>query len=230
VRYEVIIRKTYGQTKDSMRKYCPLGKEPVSIPELQKGYALRVERSGIYTGFNKTILNRICSEYEFNIYIVHTPGSFILKDFTVLETSKQISDDIKAMVLDAIFIQNSETIEENYQYGFKQLSEVAVKALSPGVNDRGTAILSLRAIFRLLEFRVRHFPQTVIMEKDKKARIFTKELPFEILFAETLLPIWYYGRKDSMIKQELYLQLTQLQDIAPHATVKYLLREVEQVK
>ncbi|MGE5457835.1 MAG: hypothetical protein ACM3RX_05735 [Methanococcaceae archaeon] len=45
----------------------------------------------------------------------------------------------------------------------------------------------------------------------------------ENLFAETLVPIWDYGRKDSIIQQELYLLLTQLQDNAPNDAVKYFL-------
>lgn len=229
VRYEVIIRKTYEQTRNSMRKYCSLDDEPAEPPHFQNVYPLRIERSGIYTGFNKNILNRLCAEYDFSIYLVHSPGTFILKDFPVLESGKPLSDEIKTRVLDAIFIQNSETIEENYQYGFRQLSEVAVKALSPGINDPGTAVLSLRAIFRLLAFRMCHYPDNAILGEDKNARIFTKELTFENLFAETLLPIWDYGKKDRMIQQELNLLLTQLQEIAPNDAVNYLLQEVKQV-
>ncbi|MBK7570360.1 MAG: DUF2254 domain-containing protein [Bacteroidetes bacterium] len=30
----------------------------------------------------------------------------------------------------------TESVEENFFNGFRQLSEVAVKALSPGINDR----------------------------------------------------------------------------------------------
>ncbi len=230
VRYEVIIRRTYDQTRDSMGKYCSLEAEPAESPHFQNGYLLKAERSAIYTGFNKTVLNRLCAKHDFSIYIIPSPGTYILKGFTILESSENVSDEIKTKVLDAIFLQDSETIEENYQYGFRQLTEVAVKALSPGVNDPGTALLSMRALFRLFTFRLSHFPDNTIMGEDKKARIFTKELTFENLFAETLLPIWDYGKKDRMIQQELYLLLTQLQDIAPHDAVKYLLQEVKQVK
>jgi uncharacterized membrane protein len=230
VRYEVIIRKTHDQTRNSMGKYCSLEIEPAAPPPFQKGYPLRAEKSGIYTDFNRTILKKLCTEQGFSAFIIHPPGTFILKGLTVLETSEHISDDeIKKRIFDAITLQNSETIEENYQYGFRQLSEVAVKALSPGINDPGTAVLIMRALFSLFTFRMCHFPDNVIMDEDKNPRIFTKELTFENLFIETLLPIWDYGRNDRMIQQELYRLLTQLQDIAPNDAVKYLLQEVKQV-
>lgn len=228
VRYKVIISKTYEQTKDSMTKYCSLENEPAPQPLLQNGYPFRTERSGIYTGYNKAILQNLCTKNDFSIYILHPPGTFLLKGTTILESSEYLSDNIKKRVSDAIFLQNSETIKENYQYGFRQLSEVAVKALSPGINDPGTAILSMRALFSLFTYRICNFHDNVIIDEDNKARIFTKELTFEDLFAETLLPIWDYGKKDRMLREELYLMLTQLQAISPHNAVNFLLQEVKQ--
>jgi uncharacterized membrane protein len=228
VRYEVIIRKTHDQTRESMSKYCSLKVEPAAPPVLRNAYPLRAEKSGIYMGFNKAILQKLCTENGLSIYFLHPRGTFILKGLTVLEASEHMPDDIKKRIRDAVFLQNSETIDENYQYGFRQLSEVAVKALSPGINDPGTAVLSMRALFSLFTFRICHFPENVIMDENKKAQIISKELTFENLFTETLIPIWNYGKEDRMIQQELYRLLTQLQDIAPNESVKYLLQEVRQ--
>jgi uncharacterized membrane protein len=211
-----------------MEKYCPLQKAPSDQPSFQNGYPLKTDRSGIYTGFNEFILKKLCKEHDFSIYLPHSPGTFILNGITILESSEELSDEIKKRVLDAIFLQNSETIEENYQYGFRQLVEVAVKALSPGINDPGTAVLSLRAIFSLLIFKSCHFHDNVIMDENQKSRIITKEFSFKNLFSETLLPIWDYGRKDRMIRQELCLLLPQLQEIAPNESVKFLMEEVRQ--
>lgn len=228
VRYKVIITRTHDQTKDSMKNYCSLENEPSPHPPLQNGHSLMAEKSGIYTGFNKATLKKLCTEHDFSIYIPHYPGTFLLKGTAILETSKNLHDDIGKRVHDAIFLQKSETIKENYLYGFRQLSEVAVKALSPGINDPGTAVLSLRAIFSLLTFRICHFHDSIIMDEDNNTRILTKELKFEDLFAQTLLPIWDYGKKDRMIREELYLLLTQFQSISPHSAVNSLLQEVKQ--
>lgn len=230
VRYEVIIRKTHDQTRIAMEKYCSLQKEPSEQPDPRNGYPLKTKRSGIYTGFNKTILTKLCRKHDFTIFIPHFPGTFILNGTTVLESSEQLSDEIKKRIFDAIFLKSSETIEENCQYGFRQLSEVAVKALSPGINDPGTAVLSLRALFSLLILKSCYFHDNIIRDENLKPRIFTMEFSFENLFSETVFPIWDYGRKDRMIRQELNLLLTQLQDIAPNNVVRFLLEELIQGK
>jgi uncharacterized membrane protein len=37
--------------------------------------------------------------------------------------------------------------------------EIAIKALSPGINDPGTATISLQALGELLAYRLHHFPR-----------------------------------------------------------------------
>ena len=37
-------------------------------------------------------------------------------------------------------------IDKSYTYSLNQLMEIAIKALSPGINDPGTAVISLQAI------------------------------------------------------------------------------------
>lgn len=228
VRYEVVIRKTHDQTIKSMRVSCSLEQEPDIVPYFQDRYPLHAERSGIYTGFDRAILKRLCRKHDFCVSLIHTPGTFILKGFTILELDKQLPDEIKESVSKAVLIKNSETIEENFLYGFRQLTEVAVKALSPGINDPGTAILSMRALFMLLNFKICHFPDRVIRDQDNRARIFDAELPFEKLFSEFVLPIWDHGKKDRMVKSELYKLLTQFQVISPNDSVKFFLQEVTQ--
>lgn len=227
IRYEVIIRKTYDQTLGSMKKFCSLGEEPVSMPSFENGYPLQIERSGIYTGFNKSVLKSLCRENDFRIYVTQPPGTFILKGFPLLELDREVSDEISEGVNNAIFVKNSQTIDENYLYGFRQLSEVAVRALSPGINDPGTAVLSMRALFRLFNFRICHFPENAIKDEENKARIFTAEHRFENLFAEVLLPIWDYGKRDRIIRLEFYSLLTQFLKISPNDSAGLLLKEVK---
>ncbi len=120
-----------------------------------------------------------------------------------------------------------ETIEENFLYGFKQMMEVAIKALSPGINDPGTAVVSMRGIFKLLSYRLSFFPDTLFYNSDKQVRIVTKELTFEDIFTMAILPIWDYGKNDRLIQKELYHMLGQLQTIAGNPQVGRLMLQVE---
>lgn len=225
VKYEVIIQKIYKETQQSLKNSCKLKREPtVSKDTTDTVFALG---SGIYQGFNKRTLIELCNKNDCLLYIIHPLGTFVVKGVPVITVNKQLPSDVKKKIFNALYLYTRETINVNFFYGFKQLSEVAVKALSPGINDPGTAIESLRALFQLFCYRACNFPNNIIQNNEMKVRIITKELTFENIFTQTVFPIWDYGKNDRMVQRELYSLLDQLQSIAPNAVVDKLLQEVK---
>ena len=51
-----------------------------------------------------------------------------------------IKTKLKKKITSTLLFSNEELIGENYIYGFRQISEIGVKAMSPGINDPGTAL------------------------------------------------------------------------------------------
>ena len=126
-----------------------------------------------------------------------------------------------------IYIHLTESIDGNFFYGFKQLLKVSIKALSPGINDPGTAIQALRALFELLRCNVCHFHTAVLRNKDGQIRIIKEELTFKKIFETTILSIWDYGKTDRLIQHELLTLLSQLQSLSPHESVAQLMLDME---
>jgi uncharacterized membrane protein len=227
VKYNVIIRRIFDETLHSMEQSCVLEDESVSGGTFENGQMVVVPQSGLYSGLNKNVLLEICQKNDCRVQVLHTIGTFIMKGLPILQTDKKLPDNIISELGDTVYLLDSDTIGSNYFYGFKQLTEVAVKALSPGINDPGTAIESLRSLFQLLIFRLDHFPETVIRGDGNMERVFMAHLGFDKIFGDTVFPIWDYGKNDRLIQQELHLLLTQLQFIAPKPIISILLNEVK---
>lgn len=104
-------------------------------------------------------------------------------------------------------------IEINPYYGFHQLAEVAIKALSPGVNDPETAVLSLNAITDLFVYKLQHFSQLVFEDENGTSRVYTSEWTFEKLFAECYYSIWEYGKNDRYIQDAMQQMINQLKQL-----------------
>jgi uncharacterized membrane protein len=100
---------------------------------------------------------------------------------------------------------------------------VAIKALSPGINDPETAVLAINALTGLFFFRMENIIKTVFEDNDGHARIKTCEWDFEPLFLECFQPIWEYGKKDFYIQNELRSTMEQLKysDKCGHYTALY---------
>jgi uncharacterized membrane protein len=129
--------------------------------------------------------------------------------------------------MSALNLHDDEAIENNFFYGFRQLTEVAVKALSPGINDPATAIECLRALSKLFLFRVKNCPGTDIKNKQGQVRIITTQLSFNEMFSSCILPIWDYGKNDRMIQHEMLDMLVHFESLADITLINTLLQEVK---
>ncbi len=226
IKYDVIIHRVYNDTRERLEKTCTLPQPPAELITLQGQYYVIANSSGIYEGFDPGTLLRYADKNDCVFSTLHTPGTFILKGQPLLQVSKPIADDTKDDIARGLRINNTESIEENYAYGLHQLSEIAMKALSPGINDPGTAVISLRSMAQLFAYRLVNFPKNVVRNDDEQVRILVKELTFETIFENTVFPIWDYGKEDRLVQKEMQHLLTQLQNISAQDVVGKLLRKV----
>ncbi len=226
VKYEVIIRKIFKETCAVLSQTCQLPNEPSETGVPERNYPVFSDTPGIYTGFDKHTLLKLCNKNNCTLYIRHPLGTFLLEGSTLVSVDKKLPDAVTKQMRRAIHLSDTETIEENFFYGFRQLTEVAVKALSPGINDPGTAVMSLQALFPLLACRATRFPANVINDEKGQNRIVIRQLTFEEIFTETLHPIWHYGKGDPMVQQAMLHLLEQLQRVTPASLVHTMIREV----
>ena len=228
VKYEVIIHRILADTKSSMERSCKLKQSPPKTLSFESEYLVTAAESGIYMGFDKRILIRMGDDNDCILYLMQYPGTFILKGSPVIKVNKKLPTEIMEEIQKKIYIQPNESIKENFFFGFRQLTELALKALSPGINDPGTAIESLRALFQLYAYRVTSFPENTIKNKEFQVRVILKVLTFEKIFTDTIYPIWDYGKQDRLIQNELSHLLTVFLTIAPcEKSAETLLKKVK---
>ncbi|HET8828122.1 MAG TPA: DUF2254 domain-containing protein [Pelobium sp.] len=227
VKYEVIIRRIYENTFDVLKKDS-LHTEPPHIEVIinSENY-IYASKSGIYEGFDASGMVKICQKQELMIQVLIPPGFNVLQGYPLAKTNKKLTEDAQKEIADSVFINHTESIELNYLYGFRQLTEISMKALSPGINDPGTAIIAIRALFELYHYRLSHFRKKVVCDDDGKAVIILEELDFDEIFTETVAPIWNYGKDDRMIQNELLILIPQLQNISDKTIFNTLLKNVK---
>jgi uncharacterized membrane protein len=165
--------------------------------------------SNYYRGFNKPSLIGFAEKHDVLVQMLHSPGLYLLEGSPLLIVSgekKLHKEDIDELVV-AIELYSGQPIDKNSYYGYHQLAEVAIKALSPGINDPETAVLSIHALTDLFRFRLFNYLPSMLADENKVIRLAMKELSFEELFVECFYPIWKYGKEDRYI-QEALLQMT----------------------
>jgi len=212
----------------SLEHACTLEESPSESPSFESDYLIKAAKSGIYQGFDKKVLMRICIENDCVLQLMQSPGSYVLIGGAVMKVNKKLDSDILKSIRNGVYLQASESIKENFFFGFRQLTEIALKALSPGINDPGTAIQSMRALFQLYTYRLHFFPENTIKDKESKVLIIVKELTFDQIFKDTIYPIWDYGKEDRLMQNELHHLLENFLTTTPEVKIAWpLLKKVK---
>ncbi len=232
VKYETIIHRIFDDTIDSLKISCLLKEQPEIIVPEAEGIKINAYKSGLYQGFDSVQLLKLCEKENIIIYFLYPVGTFLFKNNPVLIVANKspLSEDFESKLKTVINIHRGQEIETNYYYGFNQLMEIAIKALSPGINDPGTAIISLRTLADLLVYGLKNFSETNFRDKSGSLRIITKERSFEKMFSDLIIPIWNYGKNDDSVQREMSHVLTQMKMQKDHPVINTLLRSVHATK
>lgn len=106
---------------------------------------------GYLTHINMAALNTLATQGDFRLHIVVRPGKLLYPgDVLAKVYGYQPTDKLVKALRDGFVVQDSRSYDQDPRYGLIVLSEVAQRALSPAVNDPGTAIKILTVLTKLL--------------------------------------------------------------------------------
>lgn len=123
---------------------CPPGAVPVPAP-----------RSGFVQAVDDNALLARATRLDVVVRVEPVIGDRVIAGSPVARAWREgedleLTDDLRTAVEDAIQIGYERTLQQDVAFGLRQLVDVAVKALSPGVNDPTTAVHALGHLAALL--------------------------------------------------------------------------------
>lgn len=228
VKYETIIRQIAEQTKKAIRQSCTQPTVQTSAKSLT-GIPVLSPKDGNFQGFEQKALLQICTDANMLVSFIYPYGSYVIKGMPYLMITgvDTADEDLVNRIHLSTIVEPDITIDNSYYYGFRQLMEVAVKALSPGINDPQTAVASLEALGSLFARRMNEHPQNYFVDNEGKTRIVAAEQTFDEVFDLIMLPIWDYGKLDRVFQGALRHILKQLQSKGSYQSIDRLLNAVE---
>lgn len=93
-------------------------------------------------------LLKLAREHDLVMRLERRPGQYVIEESTLLRAwpPERCGDDLGRRLADCFIMGWRATPEQDMEYGIRQLVEVAVRALSPGVNDPFTAVNCIDAL------------------------------------------------------------------------------------
>lgn len=230
IKYNIIIRRIKKQTYNVMKSSCRLTSSPKQ-ELLETGMPVLSGKTGIFDGFNKKALVELACKNDIVISFMHPIGTYVLQQSMVASCNNNGTGNLsklKEEISSYIFVEEDSTVQRNYYHGLNQLTEIAIKALSPGINDPGTAKESLRSLTDLVSYRLLYHPNNTIKDDNGQIRIITIEKSIDELILQTIVPIWDYGKNDRLVQKEMIYLLGCLQSVQYNKIVDRLLIKVHE--
>jgi uncharacterized membrane protein len=107
------------------------------------------ERHGVVVAVGYDKLARQAARHDVVVEVVPVIGDFLPRGVPLLQVYGDANVDEDKM-RETVGIGNERTMRQDPAYGFRQIVDVAIRALSPGINDPTTAVQCLDQLHDLL--------------------------------------------------------------------------------
>lgn len=203
-----IFMLTRNTLKDSSNEL-----EEENNTEKEDWHVYTADKSGYFQHVSSQMLLRTLKKESLKLKVVPFYGTYLLKGHNLFYLNRKIDDEkILNRIRGTFNFYSGENVRVNYFYGYRQLREVAVKALSPGINDPSIAIICLDYLGELLSLFLDHEKKTSMKDKKGKGEIIFKKHSFESLLSLTISPVESYGKKDYIVLSHILKILGDISD------------------
>jgi uncharacterized membrane protein len=163
------------------REEASRGPDAVAVRSEQEGYLRRIDEAALATA---------CDGLDLAVVPVQI-GDRLQRDTLILRgwTRGGPAPDVAERVRGAFDVDGHRTTHQDVLFGFRQLVDIAVKALSPGINDPTTAEEAIAEIVGALSLLVRRGMPNPARRVDSRTRLLFKVPTFESIVEESVSQI-----------------------------------------
>lgn len=198
-------------------------------PENWKKYT--VSKSGYFYGILKDDLTEVCKKNDLKLSIELFKGQFILAGTAAILSERALSNDLRDQITKTLLFDEEELVGENFIYGFRQITEIGIKAMSPGINDPGTALNTIDYLTSLFLILMQKAENEYLRDKDGTNRVKIKTTKFSELLYNVLATYRLYCKHDITVMRKLMHMLSTLtHHVVNSDQMKAIALEIEQLK
>ena len=211
-----LVRAVGDETRATIERRFP-GDAPEHSPAPSLGPPTRslASRSyGVVTAVDEPLLVDAARTAGVVLVLDVEHGQFVPEGAPVLDVHGDGRLD-DAAVVRCVHLGKDRTMDDDVAFGFRQLVDVAERALSPGTNDPTTAVQALDELHDLLRrLATRPLPDGLHRDADGHVRLVAPAPTFEHFLSLSLDEVEQYGADALQVQAKLDAMLTDLASAA----------------
>lgn len=214
-----ILNSISGETRDAVERQFPTGLPvtPVVVrPRGMPAAMLPAPRSGVLVEVDIPRLVRLARDADVVIVSDLHYGAFVPEGAPLAAVHRGDPTGLSTGAVARSFsLAEERTMQRDVAFGFRQLADIAAKALSPGVNDPTTAVQALDGMHDALRrLATRSFPTGAHADDEGQIRLYLPPPLFADFLALSLDEVEQYGAESIQVQQRVTALLDDICDAA----------------
>ena len=168
-------------------------------------HIIPARESGYIQGVDNSALLRLARDWNTIVRMEHGIGEFVVQGTALasIALADQPDQEMIAALQTSFSISRYRTVEQDVAFGIRQIVDVALKALSPGINDTTTAVMCVDYLAAILaQIGPREIPSSQRCEEGE-LRVIAKGPSFKSLLAESFDQIRSFAKSDVVIMSRM---------------------------
>ena len=197
-------------------------------PRTPDEVAVAAPESGYIRFIDTRRLLDLAKQYRVRIRVLRRVGHFVPAGIPMAMVAKgeRLDDDGRARLLSAFDMGPTRTLQQDVEFGVLQIVDIALKAISPAVNDPSTGINCVDQLSRIMiRFASRQPPDELMFDPPGVIRVSLGWIQFPRLLDAAFEQIRMYAKGDVAVSLRLLRALGDIAASTPDAEFRQILVE-----
>jgi uncharacterized membrane protein len=180
----------------------------IALPRIMQERGRRVASAA--GGYVQAVVNEglmeLATERDLIIELRQRPGDYVAPGATLARIwpKERVNDELERAINGAFLLGADRTQEQDLRFPLNQLVEVAVRSLSPGIDDPFTALQCIDHLSAgLASLARRHIPSAMRSDREGRLRLIARPTTFDEALRESFGPILESGRRRMAIVRRM---------------------------
>ncbi len=195
--------------------------------------AVPARKTGYIESIDADALLRLARKYQTIVRMERGVGEFVVEGTPLISVTERGGvDDTTTDALNGVYvISRQRVVEQDATFGIRQIVDIAMKALSPGVNDTTTAVICVDYLTAILaRLAVRRITASHWMDDQRELRVMARGPSFESLLNEAFDQIRQNAESNVAILSRMLGSLQTIAGLTASPNRRWLLRQkVEEI-
>ncbi|WP_433749201.1 DUF2254 domain-containing protein [Falsibacillus pallidus] len=170
-------------------------------------YVLHSLKGGFIQEINRDAIVNQADDDQASIKVLYSTGQYVLKGTPIITANREIEED---KYLGFIKLGPDKEPVEDINLGIRKLAEIAMRAISPAINDPNTAIDCIEQMGLILSQLSNQSLPGDYFYKNGQLRLILKQPDFNEYLYKSFYQLRHYGKNDISVITEIIKALHQI--------------------